>query len=87
MRSRHWAWGVAALGIALAATACNRQNVCGSYTETVVAIDGGAFACASNDDCPRPGDDFVCATDVPDYRPCVRCEEHACVRVVPEPCR
>ncbi|HME90072.1 MAG TPA: hypothetical protein VKE49_01505 [Myxococcaceae bacterium] len=74
-----WAFG-AALG-------CHLNNVCGSTQQDLLADGGATYTCLRAEDCPRPGNIFVCVNDGEPNRRCVRCEENRCVLIEPEFCR
>ncbi len=62
---------------------CNR--VC-SRAEPLTGLDGGAFTCVQNTDCPRPSSVLVCGQNEDQLRDCIACTQNRCVRYRPEAC-
>jgi hypothetical protein len=50
-------------------------------------LDGGTAVCLKAEDCPRPGDVFVCTTTADISTKCVACENTLCVTITQEACR
>jgi hypothetical protein len=71
-----------------ATSGCHLNNVCG-ITQQDLGLDGGtSLTCARSEDCPRPANVFVCATNGDPDKKCVRCsEENRCLLIVPQFCR
>ena len=65
---------------------CSDPAPCGMREEPVTGFDGGVFRCIKAEDCPRPSNVFVCATDAVETKDCVRCAQTQCVRKVPVTC-
>jgi hypothetical protein len=73
-----WTSFLFALGL-LSGAAC---SPCTSQSSALIQPDGGAFRCVTAEDCPRTGNDLVCAISSPaDYTStCVTCQSTQCMR-------
>ncbi|XXF78556.1 hypothetical protein P2318_02005 [Myxococcaceae bacterium GXIMD 01537] len=79
-------WRGAVAAVVAGLLGCNDIEVCGSRQEDLLTSGGGAYRCATAEDCPRSSRVSVCVTDVSPQQECVRCEETVCVRVIPVSC-
>jgi hypothetical protein len=55
-------------------------------TSPISTLDGGQAVCLKAEDCPRPGDVFVCVTTADTSAKCVACENARCITVTKESC-
>jgi hypothetical protein len=58
-----------------------------SVATPITVLDGGTAVCLKAEDCPRPGNVFVCVTTSDTSLKCVTCTNTQCETVTQETCQ